>query len=80
MKVDRQIAAESRQKFHTLPYLSTKVTGLMCTKFLRYIAALLPLLTRALQGDTASVSERQSKEWKQSISTSAKVPIINWLT
>ena len=48
----------------------------MFTTFLHEIEALVPLLIRALIHKVIvhSVSERQSREWKQSISTSAKSP------
>jgi len=63
---DRQILAESQHNFYFLPLCNSKTTGPIFTIFLQDLH-----IHKAM---VHSVSERESKEWRWSILTSAKSP------
>jgi len=71
MNDGRQIAAESRQKFHKLPFQTLKILNRCSPIFFTQC--------RLIIADRLTVVERQSKERRQSILTSAKAPKFNWL-
>jgi len=81
MNDDRQIVAKSRHNFYSLPHFNSKTTELMFTKltFIPCRGISVVINEHIYKVILHSVSERESKEWRQSILTSAKAFKIKWL-
>jgi len=73
MNENRLILAESQHNFHFLPHFNSKTTETIFTIFMRCRAIIGAINACIRKTIVYFISEHESKEWRRSILTSAKI-------